>query len=79
MLLLDGTERDVTIVGIFTFGEANNLLGARLTAALDTATAQEVFGAAGQYDTIDVKAAPGSLLQTSRDGSTRCCRKVRRR
>ena len=58
VLLLDGTQRDVTIVGIFTFGDANNLLGARLT-AFDTATAQEVFGATGQFDSIDVKAAPG--------------------
>ncbi len=32
VLLANGTQPEVEIVGIFTFGEANNLLGARLTA-----------------------------------------------
>ena len=58
VLLLDGTQRDVTVVGIFTFGEANNLLGARLT-AFDASVAQEVFGGPGQFDSIDVRAQPG--------------------
>ena len=58
VLLVDGTQHDVTIVGIFTFGDANNLLGARLT-AFDTATAQQLFGASGQFDSIDLRAAPG--------------------
>jgi len=58
VLLADGTRPDVEIVGVFTFGEANDLLGARLT-AFDAAVAQEVFGAPGEYDTIDVAAADG--------------------
>ena len=58
VLLVDGSQREVTIVGIFTFGDANNLLGARLT-AFDAAVAQELFGGPGQFDSIDVRAAPG--------------------
>ena len=58
VLLVDGSQRAVTIVGIFTFGNANNLLGARLT-AFDAAVAQELFGGVGQFDSIDVRAAPG--------------------
>jgi len=55
---LQGRMRDVTIAGIFTFGNANNLLGARLT-AFDAAVAQEIFGGPGQFDSIDVRAEPG--------------------
>lgn len=58
VLLADGSQPDVEIVGIFTFGEANNLLGARLT-AFDAAVAQEAFGAVGEWDSIDVAAEPG--------------------
>jgi putative ABC transport system permease protein len=57
VLLADGTQPEVEIVGIFTFGEANNLLGARLT-AFDLDVAGEVFGAGDQVDSIDVIAAP---------------------
>ncbi len=55
--LIEGS-REVEIVGIFTFGEANNLLGARLT-AFDAAVADEVFAAGGQVDTIEVNADDG--------------------
>lgn len=58
VLLFDGSQPEVTIVGIFTFGEANSLLGARLT-AFDAEVAQAVLGAPGEFDTIDVRAAPG--------------------
>jgi putative ABC transport system permease protein len=58
VLLADGTSPPVTIVGIFTFGEANNLLGARLT-AFDVDVAPRILGQAGQYDSIDVAAAKG--------------------
>ena len=54
VLLVDG-PRDVEVVGVFTFGETNSLLGARLT-AFEAAVAQEAFGAAGEFDTIDVAA-----------------------
>ncbi len=58
VLLADGTSPKVEIVGIFTFGDANNLLGARLT-AFDVDVAPLILGEEGRYDTIDVAAAPG--------------------
>jgi putative ABC transport system permease protein len=58
VLLADGTQPEIEIVGIFTFGEANNLLGARLT-AFDVDVAGQVFGAGDEVDSIDVIAAPG--------------------
>ncbi len=58
VLLADGTSPEVEVVGIFTFGDANNLLGARLT-AFDVDLAPQVLGEAGQYDTIDVDAGQG--------------------
>jgi putative ABC transport system permease protein len=58
VLLANGTQPTVEIVGIFTFGEANNLLGARLT-AFDVDVASQVLGVEGQVDSIDVVAAPG--------------------
>ena len=57
VLLADGSQPEVEIVGIFTFGEANNLLGARLT-AFDADVAGAVFGAGDEVDSIDVVAAP---------------------
>lgn len=57
VLLLEG-QRPVEVVGVFTFGETNSLLGARLT-AFDTASAQEAFDAEGEFETIDVAAAAG--------------------
>jgi putative ABC transport system permease protein len=58
VLLADGSQPEVEIVGIFTFGEANNLLGARLT-AFDVAVADQLLGVEGEVDTIDVGAASG--------------------
>src|SRR5688572_7552636 len=58
VLLADGTQPEVEIVGIFTFGEANNLLGARLT-AFDVDVAAEVFGTGAEVDSIDIVAADG--------------------
>lgn len=58
VLLANGTDPQVEIVGIFTFGEANNLLGARLT-AFDVDVAPQLLGAAGEVDSIDLVAAPG--------------------
>lgn len=57
VLLADGSQPEVEIVGIFTFGEANNLLGARLT-AFDVDVAAQVFGAGSDVDSIDVIAEP---------------------
>ena len=53
VLLADGTHPEVEIVGIFTFGDSNNLLGARLT-AFDIDVAAQVFGAGDQVDSIGV-------------------------
>jgi putative ABC transport system permease protein len=58
VLLANGTHPEVEIVGIFTFGEANNLLGARLT-AFDVDVAQEIFGTGEEVDSIDVVAGRG--------------------
>lgn len=58
VLLADGTRPEVTIVGIFTFGEANGLLGARLT-AFDVDVAGDLLGAGDQVDSVDVVAEPG--------------------
>ena len=58
VLLADGTQPEVEIVGIFTFGEANNLLGARLT-AFDVDVAAEVFDTGDEVDSIDIVAADG--------------------
>ena len=57
VLLLEG-PREVEVVGVFTFGETNSLLGARLT-AFDADVAPEAFGAPGEFDTIDIGAADG--------------------
>jgi putative ABC transport system permease protein len=58
VLLADGTAPEVEIVGIFTFGTANNLLGARLT-AFDVDVVGQVFGAGDDYDQISVIGMPG--------------------
>ncbi len=57
-VLLASGPRDVEVVGVFTFGETNSLLGARLT-AFDLASAQEAYGSVGQLDSIEVIAAEG--------------------
>lgn len=59
VLLADGTRPEVEIVGIFTFGESNGLLGARLT-AFDVDVAGEVLGAGDDVDSIDVLADEGT-------------------
>jgi len=55
-ILFRGPPGDFTVVGITGFGAADNLAGATL-AAFETATAQQVLGKAGRFDTIDVQAA----------------------
>lgn len=52
VLLTDGRQ-PVEIVGIFTFGDSNSLLGARLV-AFDTRTALDVLGGDTGFDTIDI-------------------------
>ena len=58
-VLLRGPTRTFTITGITKFGTANNLAGATL-AAFDIPTAQALLGRVGQFDAINVVAAPGA-------------------
>jgi putative ABC transport system permease protein len=58
-VLLDGPPRTFTITGTVRFGSADNLAGATL-AAFTIPTAQAVLGDEGQFDAIDVVAAPGA-------------------
>jgi putative ABC transport system permease protein len=58
-VLLPGPSRTFTITGIARFGTADNLAGATL-AAFTVPTAQAVLGEVGQFDDINVVAAPGA-------------------
>ncbi|MFH9064651.1 ABC transporter permease [Streptomyces coeruleorubidus] len=55
---VDGPVLTPRITGIFTTDDGNVAAGGSLT-LFDTATAQKLFGKAGVYDQIDVKAKPG--------------------
>jgi putative ABC transport system permease protein len=58
-ILLPGPSQTFTITGIARFGTANNLAGATL-AAFDLPTAQRLLDKVGQFDSINVVAAPGA-------------------
>ncbi|MGX9883435.1 ABC transporter permease [Streptomyces sp. NPDC002276] len=58
-LSVDGPVLTPKITGIFTTDDGNVAAGGSL-ALFDTATAQKLFGKAGTYDEIDVKAAAGT-------------------
>jgi putative ABC transport system permease protein len=58
-VLLVGQPQRFTISGLVSFGTADNLAGATIT-AFDLPTAQRVFDKVGKYDAIDVLAAPGA-------------------
>ncbi|MEW2116836.1 FtsX-like permease family protein [Streptomyces sp. NPDC005474] len=58
-LSVDGPVLSPTVSGIFTTDDGNVTAGGSL-ALFDTATAQRLFGKAGTYDEIDVKAAAGT-------------------
>jgi len=58
-ILLLGPPQTFTVSGIAQFGTANNLAGATI-AAFWLPTAQRLFDRVGQYDTVDVLAAPGA-------------------
>ncbi|WP_338779702.1 ABC transporter permease [Streptomyces sp. DG1A-41] len=55
---VDGPVLTPKITGVFTTDDGNVAAGGSLT-LFDTATAQKLFGKAGVYDQIDVKAKPG--------------------
>jgi putative ABC transport system permease protein len=65
-VLFKGPTQEFTLVGITGFGEADNLAGATL-AIFEEATAQRVFGKAGRYDSIEIKAAEGVGARELRD------------
>jgi putative ABC transport system permease protein len=65
-ILFLGPPEDFEIVGIFGFGQADNLGGAT-AAAFDTETAQRVLGAEGEFDTIEVVAQEGVSPDELRD------------
>ncbi|MGI5443785.1 ABC transporter permease [Streptomyces shenzhenensis] len=58
-LSIDGPVLSPRIVGVFTTDDGNVAAGGSL-ALFDTATAQKLFGKAGGYDEIDVRAKPGT-------------------
>lgn len=55
---VDGPVLTPKVVGVFTTDDGNVAAGGSLT-LFDTATAQKLFGKAGTYDEIDVKAKAG--------------------
>ncbi|MEU9365949.1 FtsX-like permease family protein [Streptomyces avermitilis] len=58
-LSVDGPVLTPKVTGIFTTDDGNVAAGGSL-ALFDTATAQQLFHKAGEYDEIDVKAASGT-------------------
>ncbi|MET7884421.1 ABC transporter permease [Streptomyces avermitilis] len=58
-LSVDGPVLKPKVTGIFTTDDGNVAAGGSL-ALFDTATAQQLFHRAGEYDEIDVKAASGT-------------------
>ncbi|MFD7666513.1 ABC transporter permease [Streptomyces sp. NPDC059788] len=58
-LSVDGPVREMKVSGIFTTDDGAVTSGGSL-ALFDTATAQKLFGAPGEFSEIDVKAAPGT-------------------
>lgn len=57
-VVLDGPARRFEIVGIATFGEANNLAGATMS-IFSLRTAQEVFDKVAVFDAIEISAEEG--------------------
>jgi putative ABC transport system permease protein len=57
-VLFQGPTQEFTVVGTVGFGGEKDL-GGTTSAYFDTATAQQVVGEAGYFDTIDVSAADG--------------------
>jgi putative ABC transport system permease protein len=65
-ILLAGQARVFTISGITGYGSADSFAGGSL-ALFSLPTAQRLFGSAGRYDSIEVKAAAGVSAQQLRD------------
>lgn len=58
-LSVDGPVRQEKVTGVFTTDDGNAAAGGSLT-LFDTATAQKLYAAPGEFDEIYVKAAPGT-------------------
>lgn len=58
-VLFQGPTREFTVVGTVGFGDGIKDLGGTTSAYFDTATAQEVLGAPGTFDRIEVSAEAG--------------------
>jgi putative ABC transport system permease protein len=65
-ILIAGQARVFTISGITGYGSADSFAGGSL-AMFSLPTAARLFGTAGRYDSIDVKAAGGVSAQQLRD------------
>jgi putative ABC transport system permease protein len=65
-VLISGQARAFTINGITGYGSADSIAGGSL-AIFSPRTAQQLFGQAGSYDGIDVKASAGVSAQQLRD------------
>ncbi len=64
-VLLEGPAERFTIVGLFTFGNQQEI-GALTFGAFDLSTAQEVFGAPELVDWVNVTAEPGVSIRELR-------------
>jgi putative ABC transport system permease protein len=69
-ILIAGQARAFTISGITGYGSADSFAGGSL-AMFSLSTAQQLFGMAGSYDSIDVKAAAGVSAKQLRDQAAR--------
>ncbi|MER7990044.1 ABC transporter permease [Streptomyces noursei] len=63
---VDGPVREQKLTGIFTTDDGTVAAGGTL-ALFDTATAQKMFAAPGEFSEIDVKAAPGTSQTALKD------------
>jgi len=65
-IILAGQARVFTITGMTGYGSADSFAGGSL-AIFSLPTSQQLFGSAGSYDSIEVKAAAGIAPQQLRD------------
>ncbi|MER7795384.1 FtsX-like permease family protein [Streptomyces sp. NPDC097640] len=66
-LSVDGPVRQEKVVGVFTTDDGNVAAGGSLV-LFDTANAQRLFAKPGEFDEIDLKAAPGTSQATLKSG-----------
>ncbi len=68
-VLLEGPSQIFTISGIISFGEKNQLAGARLT-IFDLKTAQNVLGNRGTYDSIAIAISDDADIESTQSAIT---------